>query len=262
MDRVLARRLLPQRAFVGLVAAATVVALISTGQLAAGLAYADKPVPWTGLLKARLVDWYLYALFVPLLYRAAIARPISRESWAAALQLYIPVGLACALAKETLFTIIADWFRPGVFGFARVMSSDYLDSVLLFWGMTGCISLWGLRGRPRQPAFKTMVNRFVVSDGNGYRVVPADDVQWINAQGNYAQLNTAARGYLVRETMTSLERRLGEGFVRVHRSAIVNRSHVYAIEPLSHGAYAISLSSGARVITSRSYNSSLRRLIA
>jgi hypothetical protein len=262
MERVIAHRLLPRREVLGLAAVATAIALISTGQLAADLAYAGRTVPWAGLLKARLVDWYLYALFVPLLYRAAIIRPVSRKSWRVALPLQLVAGLACAFAKEILFTIIADWFRPGVYGFAQIMAADYLNSVLLFWGLIACIHLYvGLRRKSKAADSRSSPDRFVVSHSGGYRLVPAEAVEWIGAQGNYAQLNTADRAHLLRETMTSLERRLGEGFVRVHRSAIVNRAHVRAIEPLSHGAYAITVSSGTRVLSGRSYNSSLRLLI-
>ena len=262
MDRVIGRRLFPPRHLVGLLAAATAVAFVSTGQTAAYLTWADRAVPWVGLFKARLVDWYLYALFVPFLYHIAVARPTDGKSWRAALPLHIVVGLACALTKEILFTIVAGWFRPGVYGFAQIVASDYLNAVLVFWSLIFCLHLYASLGRrPQADGFGPAPDRFVASVANGYRVVPADEVEWIDAQGNYAQLNTAVRAHLIRETMTSLERRLGDRFLRVHRSAIVNRSHVRAIEPLSHGVYAIRLSSGARVVTGRSYNSNIRLLI-
>lgn len=262
MDRTISRRFRLSREIVGLLAVATAVALVSTGQLAAGFAYNDRAIPWAGFLKARLVDWYLYALFVPLLYRAAVARPIDGSNWATAVPLHLVSGLTCALVKEILFTVIAAWFRPGIYGLDEVMAYDYLNSALVFWSLIGCLHVYASLRRRMQPAVpKSTVDRFVASGSNGYHVVPADVVEWIEAQGNYAQLNTAARTHLVRETMTSLERRLGEGFLRVHRSAIVNCSHIRAIEPLSHGAYAISLSSGARVVTGRSYNKNLRLLI-
>ena len=251
------------KAFLALFAAATLFALISTAQAAAYLNYSGEPIPWAGLLKARLVNWYLYALFVPFLYRLALAWPITQDSWVRAVPLHIAAGLVCAVTKEALFVAIGEWFRPGVFHLPEILAGDYFDEVLFFWAVIAIIHLYlgWTRARPQPAAGEPAVDRFLVSGVGGYRSVPVANVEWIDAQGNYAQLNTSEGRHLIRETMYSLERRLGGKFVRVHRSAIVNRSHITRIEPQTHGVYAIVLSSGARIVTSRSYNRRLRALI-
>jgi hypothetical protein len=263
MASAVRRPFISTRALVLLIAAATVFALMSTAQSAVYLRYAGEPIPWVGLLKARLVNWYLYALFVPLLYRLALARPIDRRSWPAAVPLHLSVGLTCAIVKEGLFTLIGNWFRPGVFRLTEILAGDYFDEVLIFCAMIAIIHgyLGWARVRSEPTGGEQPNDRFMVSGIGGYRMVPVNQVEWIEAQGNYAQLNTKEGGHLVRETMASLERRLGDGFVRVHRGAIVNRLHIQRIEPRSHGAYAITLSSGSQVVTSRSYNGRLRSLI-
>ncbi len=243
--------------------AATVFALVSTLQAAAYLEFGGKPIPWFGLLKARLVDSYLYALFVPALYALSAWRPVNRESWPSALPLHLVAGIVCAVAKEALFTLIGNWFRPGVFNLTEILAGDYFDEVLFFWALSAAIHayLGWARGRPAEAEAATSApDRFVVSGREGYRIVPLETVEWIDAQGNYAQLNTKDGRHLVRETMASIERRLGDGFIRVHRGAIVNRAHIQRIEPRSHGSYAIILSSGAQIVTSRSYNARLRSL--
>jgi two-component system LytT family response regulator len=105
-------------------------------------------------------------------------------------------------------------------------------------------------------------DRFVVRTSAGYRPVRASQVHWIEAQGNYACLHMDEGTPLLRETMASLARRLEPDFIRVHRRAIVNRERIARIEPCSHGAYRIVLVTGDALLSGRSYNSTVRSLIA
>ena len=104
--------------------------------------------------------------------------------------------------------------------------------------------------RPDTPPLR----RFLVRSPRGYHFVDAADVEWIEAEGNYAALHAGGRVHLVRHTMKSLESRLDPtAFVRVHRSAIVHVKRVTRVEPLGHGEYRLHLMSGARVDASRGY---------
>ena len=99
------------------------------------------------------------------------------------------------------------------------------------------------------------LRRFIVHTTRGYHFVDAGDVEWIEAEGNYAALHAGGRVHLVRHTMKALEARLDpETFARVHRSAIVNVARVTRVEPMGHGEYRLYLQSGARVETSRGYS--------
>ena len=99
------------------------------------------------------------------------------------------------------------------------------------------------------------LRRFLVRTPRGYHFVDARDVEWIEAEGNYAALHAGGRAHLVRHTMKGLEARLDAAtFARVHRSAIVNVAHVTRAEPMGHGEYRLHLRSGARVETSRGYS--------
>jgi two-component system LytT family response regulator len=67
---------------------------------------------------------------------------------------------------------------------------------------------------------------------------------------------------VVRESMTSLERRLDPSrFLRVHRSAIVNRAHIREMQPWFKGDYVLIMRSGARIVSGRTYRAEVRRLI-
>src|SRR5688572_6304083 len=189
---------LPRRDFtvtVFLLAFATLLAFISTAQAAAELGYSGEPIPWVGLLRARVVDWYLCFLFLPALWWLAKARPIGRAGLATALPLHLAASLGCALAKESLYVLVGNWFRPGLFRLPEILAGDYFDEVLLFWAMIGLIHAFRAHGSgpPRiaipeaRPA--SISERFVVRTSAGYRAVRASQINWIEAQGNYACLH-------------------------------------------------------------------------
>jgi two-component system, LytTR family, response regulator len=104
--------------------------------------------------------------------------------------------------------------------------------------------------------------RFAVRDARGVYFVPIDDVERIEADGNYVALHASGRRHLMRETMRGIETRLDPSvFVRVHRSAIVRIDSIRLLEPCGHGEYVITMRSGARLTSSRSCGEGVRRLI-
>lgn len=104
--------------------------------------------------------------------------------------------------------------------------------------------------------------RFVVRSGGKLTFVRPQEVDWIDAAGNYVRLHTAGRQHLIRETMKSIESRLDpDVFVRVHRSAIVNIDRVASLEPYFHGEYIVIMRDGAKLTSSRSHSGRLRALL-
>ncbi|AHG92439.1 response regulator receiver (plasmid) [Gemmatirosa kalamazoonensis] len=91
------------------------------------------------------------------------------------------------------------------------------------------------------------------------------DVEWIEMDGKEARVHlVAGRGapLVVRESMRSLEARLDAAtFLRVHRSAIVNRHHVREMQPWFKGEQVLVLRGGARVITGPTYSDAVTRLL-
>jgi hypothetical protein len=253
---------LKPRAWAALFAVATLLAFGSTVQAAMALSYGGETVPWIGLLKARLVDWYGCVLFIPVLYWLAAARPLHARTWTRILPLHLLAGLVCALGKEALYVTIGNWFRPGVFHLPEILAGDYLDEVLFFWAVIALIHLYrrpvAAPAEPPVPARDGFVARL---GSGGYRLIASADVEWIDAQGNYARLHTGYGSFLVRETMAALSARLEARFVRVHRSAIVDRTRITRIEPGRHGRYRIILASGAEVHAGRSYGHAVRALL-
>lgn len=91
--------------------------------------------------------------------------------------------------------------------------------------------------------------------------IPTNTVQWIEAQASYVQLHLDDRSFLVRNTIGSLTDELSEqGYVRVHKSALINRSKVRRVKS-SSGRLSVVLDGGAEVRVGRKYRGMVRQLI-
>lgn len=75
------------------------------------------------------------------------------------------------------------------------------------------------------------VMRLSVERGGKRAFIPVSDIVYIEAKADYSGVITAAGSYLVNESISSLERRLApQGFMRVHRSFLVNLDDVHDVE--------------------------------
>lgn len=103
--------------------------------------------------------------------------------------------------------------------------------------------------------------RFLVRKLGKDFLLPAVEIEWIQAWGNYVNLHVRGHDYPLRSTMAAIERRLdGKRFVRVHRSYIVNLDFVQAIVPLESGDARAVLSTGGDVPVSRRYREALKSI--
>lgn len=101
--------------------------------------------------------------------------------------------------------------------------------------------------------------RFLVRKLGREFLIAANDIEWLQASGNYVNLRVRGHDYPLRSTIAGIEARLDpERFVRVHRSYIVNLGGVASIEPLDSGDARIHLRDGAAVPCSRTYRDALR----
>jgi two-component system LytT family response regulator len=92
-------------------------------------------------------------------------------------------------------------------------------------------------------------------------LVPASEVDWIEADGKYVRLHCGNAKHLIRESISEVESRLGaDEFARIHRGAIVNLRKVKEIYRGFGGDYIVALSSGAKLTVSRRYWSKIRHL--
>jgi hypothetical protein len=105
--------------------------------------------------------------------------------------------------------------------------------------------------------------RFLVKKLGKEFLLPAQEIEWLQAWGNYVNLRVRGHDYPLRSTMAAIEERLSpQRFVRVHRSYIVNVGEIVEIEPLEAGDAKIRMKDGSTVPCSRRYRDGLRQLAA
>ena len=110
-----------------------------------------------------------------------------------------------------------------------------------------------LRTTPQRP------ERFVIKSGGRVFFVRTDEIDWIEAAGNYVKLHVGNDAHLLRETMNALEAQLDpDVFFRIHRCHIVNIERVKELQPWFNGEYVVFLRSGARLTLSRGYREKLQ----
>ena len=88
------------------------------------------------------------------------------------------------------------------------------------------------------------------------------EIDWIEADGKHARLHAGRDTHVVRHTLKRLEQRLAQhGFVRVHRSAIVNVDRIKELEPWFHGEYVVILKDGTKLTSSAAHSQALHRIV-
>ena len=97
-----------------------------------------------------------------------------------------------------------------------------------------------------------------VKDGSKIYLVSSEEVLFIESSGNYATIVTKDRKYLHKETLTTLEEKLfPAGFVRIHKSCIVNKPYIKELHSHFNGDYTVILKTGQQLKLSRNYRNQL-----
>jgi two-component system LytT family response regulator len=87
------------------------------------------------------------------------------------------------------------------------------------------------------------------------------EIVTVQAEGNYISLTHRTNPYFLRETLSSMAEKLKPyGFMRIHRSVIVNISAVEEIQPLPTGEYRLRVKGGKDYLVTRTYKDNLRDL--
>ena len=113
-----------------------------------------------------------------------------------------------------------------------------------------------LKGPSRQ------YERFVVKSGGRVFFLKNDEIDWIEAAGNYVRVHVGKETHLLRETMNAIAKKLDPVlFIRIHRSTFVNVEKIKELQPWFHGEYVVILRDGTQLTMSRSYRNNLPELL-
>jgi two-component system LytT family response regulator len=107
------------------------------------------------------------------------------------------------------------------------------------------------------------LSRLPIKSGGKVMFLHVDEIDYIEAAGNYIRLHVGPQEFLTRETMNAFEAKLSlSEFVRIHRSVIVNRRRIRELKPWFTGEYAVILETGKELTLSRGYRDRLPLLLS
>jgi two-component system LytT family response regulator len=113
-----------------------------------------------------------------------------------------------------------------------------------------------LRGQPQKPSPKLAIK----TDKRILFIDPQELVA-VQAEGNYVLLQRESGSYLLRESITAIAEKLKPyGFVRIHRSLLVNAAFVQEIRPCITGEYELRVKGGKEYTVTRTYKKNLKSL--
>lgn len=100
--------------------------------------------------------------------------------------------------------------------------------------------------------------RIEVRDGGRTLFITPADILFLEAAGNYVEIHTAQAKHLIRGTLAAWEQKLASlGFVRIHRSRLVNKAQVGALQPTASGDFEVTIAGGQSLQGSRRFRANL-----
>lgn len=118
----------------------------------------------------------------------------------------------------------------------------------------------GVKPETAQP--EPPLDRVLIKSSGDIYFLKADEIDWIEAEGDYMKFHAGGRSHLMRETMARLEARLDpKRFIRIHRSTIVNIDRLRKLSPSFAGEYSVVLQDGTKLRLSRGYHDRIASLL-
>lgn len=222
---------------------------------------------------------------LPFLLAACRRWPIRLENWKTRLPLYFAASIAWTLLhvagmvalRQAIHAALGGrydygpWLGGLLYEYGKDLQTFFLIVVVaqsfawyarLRQGEAHALSLPD-EGVPAVPeAASERPQRFIVRKLSREFLIATDDIEWLQANGNYVNLHLAGRAFPLRATIGGIEAQLDASrFVRVHRSHIVNLAFVDSIEPTDAGDARLHMKDGTVIPCSRRYRAALRQEI-
>jgi len=250
---------------VSLGAAAWVVAtLVSAVQGQLFAAYHGRPQDWWPTLGYTAAVFSVWALLTPLVLKAADAVHAARLPRVAAAALWI-LGYPLFAALHVMIFVLLFWpiygaQAPTAFAMAQPVLLANLDKAAFAYVALVAVAHWRRQFRARSEAAPSAEAAPAGEEGLWIRVsggshfLRFDEIDWIAAAGDYAEVHAGGRRLLTDRSLTALAAELPEAaFARIHRSAIIRLDRVREVQRLGRGDAKLLLRSGKTLRLSRRY---------
>jgi two-component system LytT family response regulator len=118
--------------------------------------------------------------------------------------------------------------------------------------------LRNIEHKESQPALQEASELLLIKSQGRLLFLRMSELKWVEAERDYVRLHLEKDSHFIRDTMNNFQRRLDKrGFIRIHRSTIVNVNEISEILPLLGGDYNVVLRDKTQLTLSRRYRSSL-----
>lgn len=212
----------------------------------------------------------MIALF-PLVWRVANwarpgdGRPLRFAPVHAAASLAFSVAHVCGFVviRTAIYALAGQRYHFDWRAFGYEYPRDLLAYALAAGGIWGLAHLLNSRAQPvMAPPSADAAPTFDIRDGSRTLRVPLADIAAVSSAGNYVEFSLVdCRKPLMRATLGAIESQFAErGFVRIHRSWLVNAARVEAIEPAGSGDFTVTLAGGVKAPLSRRFREALEVL--
>jgi DNA-binding LytR/AlgR family response regulator len=115
------------------------------------------------------------------------------------------------------------------------------------------------RSRSETPPVKPI--KIAIKTKGKILLIHPGEILAVEAEGNYVLLRRPTDSYLLRESISTMAEKLHPyGFIRIHRSVLVNAASVEELQPGANGEYVLRLAGGKEYMVSRTYKNNLRSL--
>lgn len=256
-----------RRAWLTIVAVAVVVALVNTTSVVLEMSRAGLPFDWWEPVLWEGSSAVVVVALAPLVGAAVRRWTPRRDNLIRPGLIHLGLTVPFSLAHVAGITVIRDlvyWLANDRYGFfddgvGLVLLYEWRKDVLAYAIIAATYWVYQyMTERRALPAPVEIDERIELRDGGAVVFLAPADVLYVEAAGNYIEFHTAARTHLVRGTLASWEARLSQrGFIRVHRSRLVNRARIGAIKPTPSGDVEIMLDDGRTLNGSRRYRAAL-----
>ncbi len=174
-------------------------------------------------------------------------------------------------SPDVIFTTAFDEFAIKAFESHAV---DYLLKPFSQERFDKAIQKWmeqhktSIQSKPSEPLLETVSltppqnQRIVVKTGSKIKIIPVEDVYYLEAADDYVKIHTKEGAFLKNKTMNHFEQSLDNNlFVRTHRSCIVNIQQITRIDPYEKDNHIAILKSGGRVSVSKTGYAKLKQVL-
>ena len=236
----------------------------------------EKPFFWWEILLTQFFTFYLYGVLMTLV--VFLAKKFKVRRWNSP---NVLLHILFAIALSLIYLLVSLYNNTFIFIYGDVSFVDLYRysvetnshvTIVAYWAVVGATNAYEyldwykaaegervvLLGELEKIRSEEYIKKLQVKERGLFVSVSLDDICWIEAFDNYIKLHSEGRFYLMRKTLSSIEKELDpRKFCRIHRSFVVNVDEIRSLKKLKNGDGILMLKGEKELRVSRNYRDQL-----